>query len=152
MDSYIILAVILLLGVLSKNTAIWIAAGFLILIRLLPASLIPSNTVLHWTDEYAIKIGVAILTIGVLVPIALGKISGTQILNSIKTGPGILAVIVGIAVAYLGGRGTDLLVSQPIVIIGLLVGTIVGVVFFGGIPVGPLIAAGVVALFSNIFK
>ena len=36
--------------------------------------------------------------------------------------------------------------SQPSIVAGLLVGTIIGVAFFKGIPVGPLIAAGMVSL------
>jgi uncharacterized membrane protein (DUF441 family) len=33
------------------------------------------------------------------------------------------------------------------VIGGLLIGTVIGVAFFRGVPVGPLIAAGIVSLF-----
>ena len=36
--------------------------------------------------------------------------------------------------------------SQPNLIIGLLVGTVIGVTFFNGIPVGPLIAGGLLSL------
>ena len=36
---------------------------------------------------------------------------------------------------------------QPSVIGGLLIGTVIGVAFFRGVPVGPLIAAGIVSLF-----
>ncbi|MGV8429073.1 DUF441 family protein [Pseudomonas aeruginosa] len=36
--------------------------------------------------------------------------------------------------------------EQPILVTGLLIGTIIGVAFLGGIPVGPLIAAGILAL------
>ena len=32
--------------------------------------------------------------------------------------------------------------EQPVLVTGLLIGTIIGVSFLGGIPVGPLIAAG----------
>jgi uncharacterized membrane protein (DUF441 family) len=35
--------------------------------------------------------------------------------------------------------------SNPEVMIGLLLGTIIGTAFFGGIPVGPLVAAGLAA-------
>ena len=37
--------------------------------------------------------------------------------------------------------------EQPTVVIGLMLGTIIGVAFLGGIPVGPLIAAGLLSLF-----
>ena len=37
--------------------------------------------------------------------------------------------------------------AQPSVVGGLLIGTVIGVAFFRGVPVGPLIAAGIVSLF-----
>ena len=50
-------------------------------------------------------------------------------------------------VAWLGGRGVNFMSVQPSVIGGLLIGTVIGVAFFRGVPVGPLIAAGIVSLF-----
>ncbi|ADY94976.1 conserved hypothetical protein [Neisseria meningitidis H44/76] len=35
--------------------------------------------------------------------------------------------------------------QQPVLITGLLIGTVIGVAFMGGIPVGPLIAAGILS-------
>jgi uncharacterized membrane protein (DUF441 family) len=49
-------------------------------------------------------------------------------------------------VAYLGGRGAVLMGSQPTVVAGLLIGTVLGVALFKGVPVGPLIAAGILSL------
>ena len=56
----------------------------------------------------------------------------------------------GIFVAYFGGRALEFLTSQPQVMVGLMVGTILGVAFFRGVPVGPLIAAGMVALVMGL--
>ncbi len=47
---------------------------------------------------------------------------------------------------WLGGRGVTLMGSQPQLVAGLLVGTVLGVALFRGVPVGPLIAAGLVSL------
>lgn len=58
----------------------------------------------------------------------------------------LLAVAVGILVAYLGGRGASLMLNQPAITTGLLTGTILGVALFKGVPVGPLIAAGILSL------
>ena len=58
----------------------------------------------------------------------------------------LLAVVAGIAVAWLGGRGVSLMGGQPLLVTGLLVGTIIGVALLGGVPVGPLIAAGILSL------
>ena len=57
-----------------------------------------------------------------------------------------LSISVGVLVAWLAGKGVPLMGEQPILVTGLLIGTIIGVAFLGGIPVGPLIAAGILAL------
>lgn len=36
--------------------------------------------------------------------------------------------------------------NQPSTVAGLLVGTVIGVALFRGVPVGPLIAAGILSL------
>ena len=54
---------------------------------------------------------------------------------------------VGIFVAWLAGRGVPLMMNQPAVVPGLIIGTVIGVAFLKGIPVGPLIAAGILSLF-----
>ena len=43
--------------------------------------------------------------------------------------------------------GESLMGSQPHLVAGLLVGTVLGVALFRGVPVGPLIAAGIISLF-----
>ena len=58
----------------------------------------------------------------------------------------LIAIAIGILVAYLGGRGALLMGSQPTVVAGLLIGTVLGVALFKGVPVGPLIAAGILSL------
>ena len=49
--------------------------------------------------------------------------------------------------AWLGGRGVKLMTNQPDVVAGLLIGTVAGVAALRGVPVGPLIAAGLLTLF-----
>ena len=49
--------------------------------------------------------------------------------------------------AWLGGRGVKLMTHQPNIVAGLLIGTVAGVALLRGVPVGPLIAAGVLSLF-----
>ena len=56
-----------------------------------------------------------------------------------------VAIVVGIFVAWIAGRGVPFMSMQPTLVTGLLIGTIIGVSFFGGIPVGPLIAAGILS-------
>ena len=58
----------------------------------------------------------------------------------------VFAIGVGLFVAWLGGRGVTLMTRQPNVVAGLLIGTIAGVALLRGVPVGPLIAAGILSL------
>uniref|UniRef100_UPI003D1F844F DUF441 domain-containing protein n=1 Tax=Kroppenstedtia sanguinis TaxID=1380684 RepID=UPI003D1F844F len=141
------LLVITLLGIVSKNATVWIAGAGLLALRLWPG-----NQLLTWTEQYGLKIGVIILTMGVLAPVALGKIPWSQLVDTLKSFSGWAAVVVGILVAYLGGRGAHMLTNQPTIVTGLMIGTIIGVAFFRGVPVGPLIAAGILSLFSQFLR
>lgn len=134
---------LIFLGVLGNNGTITIAATVLLLMQ---------QTVLaHYLpflDKYALRVGIIILTIGVLSPLVSGKttlVSIAQFFNAKM----LTAVVVGILVAWLAGRGVPLMSTQPELVTGLLVGTIIGVAFLGGIPVGPLIAAGILSFFTN---
>lgn len=82
-----------------------------------------------------------------MTPIASGKISGEVILRSFVNIQSLVAIGIGIFVAWLGGRGVTLMMLQPNVVAGILIGTVAGVALFRGVPVGPLIAAGLLSLF-----
>ncbi|MMZ63565.1 hypothetical protein D1872_258290 [compost metagenome] len=104
------------------------------------------NQAFPWLEKYGLTIGIIILTIGVMTPLASGKISMNQVLESFTHWKSLLAIVIGILVAYLGGRGASLMSSQPTIVTGLLIGTVIGVALFKGVPVGPLIAAGLLSL------
>lgn len=74
------LLVITLLGIVSKNATVWIAGAGLLALRLWPG-----NQLLTWTEQYGLKIGVIILTMGVLAPVALGKIPWSQLVDTLKS-------------------------------------------------------------------
>ena len=94
-----------------------------------------------------LNVGIIILTIGVLTPIASGKIAADAILKSFMSWKSLVAIVIGLLVAWLGGRGVKLMTHQPDVVAGLLIGTVAGVAVLRGVPVGPLIAAGILSLF-----
>jgi len=54
--------------------------------------------------------------------------------------------------AWLGGRGVSFFQLSPDAITSLIIGTIVGVSFFQGIAVGPLIAAGMLSLVLGLYN
>ena len=136
----IFLVVLIFLGVVGNNSSITIAATVLLLMQqTFLAKYLP------YMEKYGLNLGIIILTVGVLAPIISGKIQlpGFVALLNWKM---LLAIAIGILVAWFGGRGVGLLGTQPVLITGLLIGTIIGVSLFGGIPVGPLIAAGILSL------
>ncbi|MEK3734676.1 MULTISPECIES: DUF441 domain-containing protein [unclassified Paenibacillus] len=129
------------LGIISSNSPVAIAMIVLLLVRV---------TGLHqafpWLERHGLNIGIIILTIGVMAPLASGKMSLATIGESFLNWKSLLAIAVGMLVAYLGGRGASLMGSNPTVVAGLLVGTVLGVALLRGVPVGPLIAAGLLSL------
>ncbi|WP_286862546.1 MULTISPECIES: DUF441 domain-containing protein [Acinetobacter] len=137
----LVLLILLACGIFSHNTAVTIAAGVLLVLKITPL-----NEMLPYVQTHGLNIGVIILTIGVLAPIASGRISGDSILKSFLSWKSLLAIAVGIFVAWLGGRGVKLMSNQPDVVAGLLLGTVAGVAVLRGVPVGPLIAAGILSL------
>ncbi|AUO09150.1 membrane protein [Paenibacillus jamilae] len=139
--SSLILLVLAGLGIISGNSTVTIAMVVLLLLRVTSF-----HTAFPWLEKYGLTIGIIILTIGVMTPLASGKISINQVTESFLHWKSLLAIGIGILVAYLGGRGVTLMSGQPIIVTGLLIGTIIGVAFFKGVPVGPLIAAGLLSL------
>ena len=137
----LLLVILLILGVLSNNSTITISAAVLLIMQ---QTFLSSHIPL--LEKYGVKIGIIILTIGVLSPLVSGKIQLPD-LSGFLSWKMALSLAVGILVAWLAGKGVPLMGEQPILVTGLLIGTIIGVAFLGGIPVGPLIAAGILALF-----
>ncbi|OTG86064.1 hypothetical protein B9T31_08465 [Acinetobacter sp. ANC 4558] len=137
----IVLLVLVACGIFSHNTAVTIAAGVLIVFRITPLS-----EFFPLLQEHGLNLGVIILTIGVLTPIASGKIPGDEILKSFLNWKSLCAIAIGLFVAWLGGRGVNLMSNQPNVVAGLLIGTVAGVALLKGVPVGPMIAAGLLSL------
>ncbi|WP_366296491.1 DUF441 domain-containing protein [Paenibacillus sp. AN1007] len=137
----LLLLVFAALGIISSNTPVTVAMVFLLLLRVLNV-----NQAFPWLEKYGLTVGIIILTIGVMAPLASGKMSLQTIGESFLHWKSLLAIGVGLLVAYLGGRGASLMSTQPTVVAGLLIGTVLGVALFKGVPVGPLIAAGILSL------
>ncbi|CAM4494603.1 MULTISPECIES: DUF441 domain-containing protein [Paenibacillus] len=129
------------LGIISSNSPVTIAMVVLLLLRVLGL-----QQTFPWLEKHGLTLGIIILTIGVMTPLASGKISLNTVWQSFFHWKSLAAIGIGMLVAYLGGRGAVLMGSQPTVVAGLLIGTVLGVALFKGVPVGPLIAAGLLSL------
>ncbi|MCT4712969.1 DUF441 domain-containing protein [Enterobacteriaceae bacterium H11S18] len=129
------------LGFVSHNTTVAVSILVLIIVRVTPLS-----QFFPWIEKQGLTVGIIILTIGVMAPIASGTLPASTLLHSFTNWKSLVAIVVGVLVSWLGGRGVTLMSSQPGLVAGLLVGTVLGVALFRGVPVGPLIAAGIISL------
>ncbi len=135
----VFLVVLALLGVLSHNSSLTIAATVLLLMQQTALS-----AYLPLLEKHGINAGIIILTIGVLAPLVSGRMQFPQAADYLSWKMA-AAVAVGALVAWVAGRGVPLMSGQPVLMVGLMLGTIAGVAVWGGIPVGPLIAAGILS-------
>lgn len=139
--SFFLLLGLAALCYLTHNNTVTFAVLLLLLFKLTPLS-----TYFPFLNHYGLTIGIVILTAAVMVPLADGSLGIKEILKSFTTWQSILAIIIGIIVSWLGTRGISLIGANPMIVNGLIIGTLIGVAFFKGIPVGPLIAAGLLSL------
>ncbi|WP_438445511.1 DUF441 domain-containing protein [Gorillibacterium sp. sgz5001074] len=140
----LVLLGIAVLGVVGKNQSVAIAVLALLLLRLTQ-----QEKSIGLLDKYGVTLGIILLTAGVMAPIAGGRAGLRDMAAVFGDWRSLAALGVGALVAYLGGRGVRLMADDPLAVNGLLLGTILGVAFFRGVPVGPLIAAGILAVLTG---
>ncbi|WP_077308087.1 DUF441 domain-containing protein [Terribacillus halophilus] len=137
--SSLFLVIILLLGIIGKNQSITIAAYVLLGIKVLQLD----DKLFPFLASKGMSIGITVLTIAVLVPIASGEIGFKDLYASVKSYYAWMALASGILVAILGKYGVNLMSTDPQVTVALVIGTILAVVLLNGVAVGPLIGAGI---------
>ena len=135
---YVTIGAILLLSILGHNMTVAYAAGIVLILKILGF-----DSLLNTLGTQGINWGIVILTAAILVPIANGTITIHTMIDAFKTHIGLIAIAAGLFAAIAGGSGVNLLKSSPDVIPALIIGTMAGVIFFQGVAVGPLIAAGI---------
>ena len=100
------------------------------------------HSALEYVAGHGINWGVIILTVAILVPIIDGRIGPAEMKASLSGGVAILALFIGLLVALLGRWGIAMMTTDPQITLTLMIGTVLGVIFFKGVAVGPLIAGG----------
>ena len=133
------LVTLIFLGVISQNNSITISATVLLLMQ--QTALVQFVPLV---EKHGLNIGIIFLTVGVLSPLVSGRVQVPSVAAFLDFKI-IASVLIGIFVAWLAGRGVFLMGQQPVLVAGLLIGTVIGVACMGGIPVGPLIAAGILS-------
>jgi uncharacterized membrane protein (DUF441 family) len=130
---------------LGRNGLIAGAALALIGLRLLGL-----GAAIRWLDHRGTGLGVFLLVLSLLAPVASDRLSLRGFFGELARPSGLVGVAVAAAAAYLGRGGVDFLKAYPAALVGLVVGSLVGTVFLGGVPTGPLIAAGATALLLRL--
>jgi uncharacterized membrane protein (DUF441 family) len=142
----LILTILFLLGMVFRNNLVAASAGTLLVIKLVN---LPSA--LKVLERHSLEWGLLFLLLAVMVPFALEKIGFKEIGRTFLSPVGIVAIAGGLLAAYLCGQGVILLQWKPEIMAGLVIGTLLGVAFLKGSPVGPLAAAGLTALLLHFF-
>jgi uncharacterized membrane protein (DUF441 family) len=137
MQPYLILGFMIVLGYLAHNLTVSYAAGLLVIMKLV----LPEEKLLYFSS-HGVNWGIMLLMAALMVPIATGKIGLAETFGVFKNPIGIASLVIGALVALLGRWGVDLMGQDPEVVAAMLIGTIIGVFLFKGVPVGPMIASG----------
>lgn len=148
MSKYILLCIIAILSVLSKNKIMLYASITLILLMLLPYK---DNSLL-FSKKYGIKLGLYFLTMAVLSPIAMGAVNTNDLVKSFTDYKAIIAIISGIIASILSTKGIEMQILNPQVVIAVSFGTIIGLVLFKGTASGPIIASGATYIILQILE
>lgn len=141
------LLILLILGLWAQSTLVAASAAILLVIRLTRAQFL-----FALLEHRGVEIGLLFLTMAMLVPFADGRVKPGEIWQYFWSLPGLLAVVGGAVATHLNGRGLKLLADNAHMMVGLIVGSIIGVIAWGGIPVGPLMAAGVTYLLLTVVQ
>lgn len=143
----ILLVGLIIIGIIGRSPIIATAASLLLILKL--------SHLDHYfptIERRGLELGLLFLTIAVLIPFANGNIGYKDVLSVFTSLPGILALVGGALATYMNGKGLDLLKIDPELIVGLVIGSIFGIIFMRGIPVGPLMAAGITAFLLKVFS
>ena len=133
------LIVLLAIGILAKNQSLIIAVGFLLIVKWVGLG----DKTFPFLQEKGIQLGVTVITIAVLVPIATGEIGFKEMKDSLSSYYAWIALAAGVLVAIIAADGIELLKVDPHMTTALVLGTVIAVAVFKGVAVGPLIGAGI---------
>ncbi len=149
MQANIILLSILTAAVIGKANSVAVAASILLIIRLLNID----KYAYPYIENFGMFAGLVLLIAAILIPIANGKITFINIKAVFTSWVGVAALIISLFTTYLSGLGLQYLTVQGHgdIMPALILGAVIAAAFLGGVPVGPLITSGLLALGLKIF-
>ncbi|WP_187116875.1 DUF441 domain-containing protein [Rubeoparvulum massiliense] len=147
MTGEMMLVVLIIVGLIGHSHIISTAASILLILKL-----ISLERYFPTVEQRGLEMGLLFLTMAVLVPFANERVALKDMSLMFTTIAGICALLGGLIASYMNGIGLDLLKADPELMIGLVLGSIVGILVLRGIPVGPLMAAGITAVLLKIIR
>lgn len=149
METNIILIVILAAALLGKADSVAIAVAALIIIKLLNVE----KYIFPILDQKGMFWALVLLIAAILIPIANGSITLGKIKGSFISWIGLTALILSFLTTYLSGLGLKYLTVQGHgeIMPALILGSVAAAAFLKGVPVGPLITSGMLAVVVKIF-
>ena len=146
MNNEIIILFIIIISSLAKNKSMALA-GIAVFIMLF----LFRNYDLKINKNIFLDGGITLLMIWLLMPLAEIRYELTflHIKNSLSINM-IISLISGLFVVMIAAKGLKLMEDNPFVLAGVLTGSIIGVTFFGGVPVGMLTGSGIAYLVIKV--
>lgn len=148
MNSSIVLVLILAVAVIGKANSVAIATCILLISKLagLDKLLFPV------IEKQGMTVGLVILIAAILIPIANGSTSADNIKNVFTSWLGIVALVLSFTTTYLSGLGVKFLTVQghSDVMPAMIIGAVAAAAFLGGLPVGPFITSGMLAVLVKL--
>lgn len=142
------LIVILIASVVGKANSVAIATCILLMIKLLNIEgyIFPS------IEKNGVNIGLILLIAAILIPIAKGTVTSNNVKSVFTSWIGIIALILSFLTTYLSGLGLNYLTVQGHgdIMPAMILGSVAAAAFLGGVPVGPLITSGMLAVIAKL--
>lgn len=142
---------IIILGLLARSRVVALSGLALLIIKQLDLI-----TLSEFLSNKGIEIGLIFLLMAIMAPMLINPLGWQDIKHMLTNWKVLVAIVAGILATQFNGMGLQLLDKMPQLVIGIVIGALIGIVAFGGIPVGPLMAAGIAAIIieglSLIFK
>jgi uncharacterized membrane protein (DUF441 family) len=150
MESNIILLGVLVAAVLGRANSVAVATCLILIVRLLNLD----KYIFPPVEKNGVFWGLVILIAAVLIPVANGKITVANLKGIFTSWIGIIALLLSLFTTYLSGRGLEYLTVQghSEIMPSLIVGSVIAAAFLGGVPVGPFITSGILALGIKLFN
>jgi len=144
----IILLLILAAAILGNANTVAIATCVLLMLKLLGLD----RYVYPTLQKSGMTWGLILLIAAIMIPIANGTITSTNIKSVFTSWIGITALLLSFLTTYLSGQGVNYLTIQghSDIMPAMIIGAVAAASFLGGVPVGPLITSGILAVFVKV--